>query len=103
MFYLVHFVRDILHPDVGVGEGDLQGLGLVHLVAGLLLHLPPLLVHALLPPKELPHVGPACGSALLEAGGPEVDNMIANYFDYSAFLTTDFYVFWYVLFQIQGA
>ena len=58
MLYLVHIIGYIMNSDIWLRIRNLQRLRLVDLL-GYLVPLPPLLVHALLPPQQLPHVCPA--------------------------------------------
>ena len=58
MLYLVHIIGYIMNSDIWLRIRNLQRLRLVDLL-GDLVPLPPLLVHALLPPQQLPHVCPA--------------------------------------------
>ena len=73
--------------DIWRGIRNLQGLRLINLVDGLL-PPPPFPVHALLPPQQLPYIGPTCWSALLEAGWPDKEKnaivCIINYLVTSA-------------------
>ena len=50
----------------------------------LLVAPPPLVLHALLPPQQLPHVGPGARGALLEGGGPGEGELIITK-QYSSF------------------
>lgn len=73
--YLVHFSRNIVTADIGLGvsggwswNGD---TGLCCDPGSFSLLPPPLILHALLSPQQLLHVGPAARRALLEGWGPE--------------------------------